>query len=452
MDRPIVYPASIPQDTDLLKTNQYAMTAMGMLAQAILGTSTVVDGLSCTPTTPASLSVNVSAGSIYSLQNLEASAYGSLPADTAHQIVKQGIILDTTNFACAAPATSGQSVVYLIQAQYQDADGGSTLLPYYNPSNPSVPYSGPANSGVSQNTLRQGKCFLNLKTGVAATTGTQVAPAPDAGYVGLWAITVANGQTTITSGNIAKASNAPFIGIKLPNVVNQAPVVGSVSGLKVARSTTTTLSMTASEAIVETAIGGATYKGTSLSLSLDIGTVGAGGMDTGSAAASTPLFVYLIYNPTTNAFALLATNSGTGNAVYPGANMPSGYTASAKISSMVVDGSSHIPLFAQRGGMVYILGAQVLTAGGATSLTAVSLNSATPPDTVSVGGWANCVSGTTPTIDIAGDANGVGKKRLTSAGNNETAFTDIPVLTSNNIYYLVSSGTFDLNISSYRLW
>ena len=64
---------------------------------------------------PASLSVNVGPGSIMSVGNIDAAAYSTLPADT-RSVVKQGLALDTTNFPLAAPATVGQSVVYLIEA------------------------------------------------------------------------------------------------------------------------------------------------------------------------------------------------------------------------------------------------------------------------------------------------------------------------------------------------
>lgn len=218
VDRVIVYPSAIPQDTDLLNTNKNVMVAFGYLMQAILGTSTFVDGLACTPTIPASMSVLVGGGSIYSLEQIDATAYGSLAADTSDQIVKQGIVIGDTTFNCPAPATAGQSVVYLVQASYQETDGGSTVLPYYNASNPSQPYSGPNNSGSANYTVRQGVCKLSLKTGVAAATGSQVTPTPDAGYVGLYAITVANGQVTITSSDIAQLSTAPFISPKLPAI------------------------------------------------------------------------------------------------------------------------------------------------------------------------------------------------------------------------------------------
>jgi hypothetical protein len=56
---------------------------------------------------------------------------------------------------------------------------------------------------------------------VAATTGTQVTPAPDVGFTALWAITVANSQSTVTSGNIAMVSGAPFITESLTQKISQ---------------------------------------------------------------------------------------------------------------------------------------------------------------------------------------------------------------------------------------
>lgn len=216
MDRQIVYQGQVPIETDVLLTNKNTMMALGFLMQAVLGTTLSVDGLACTPNTPAALNVLVGPGTIHSLQNVDGTAYGTLQADTTSQIVKQGLSLTTQTFATPAPATTGHSIVYLIQAAYQDVDAGAAVLPYYNASNPNVPWSGPNNTGVSQNTVRRGTCLLGVKAGVSATTGTQVTPAPDAGYVGLYAVTVANGQTTVTSGNIQKLGSAPFIEAKLP--------------------------------------------------------------------------------------------------------------------------------------------------------------------------------------------------------------------------------------------
>jgi hypothetical protein len=215
MDRQIVYTGAIPQDIDVLLTNKNTMTAIGMALQMILGTGTWVDGLNCTPTSPASLQVLVAQGSIVTFANMDGTAYGSIGSDTTHQIVKQGIVIGNTTFTITVPSTAGQSQKYLIQAEYQDQGTGSVVLPYYNASNPAVAYNGPANSGTSQNTIRKGACVLNLKAGTAATTGTEVTPTPDAGFTGLWVIDVANGATTIVSGNITRYPGAPFIDQKL---------------------------------------------------------------------------------------------------------------------------------------------------------------------------------------------------------------------------------------------
>lgn len=211
MNRQIVYPGAIPLETDLLNTNKYTMIALAKLASAIMGSSTYVRGLACTPTSPASMVVNVAAGEIYSLANIDGTAYSSLAADTTHSILKQGYVLDAQSFTLTAPSTSGYSINYLIQVTYADTDGGSTVLPYYNASNPSTAWGGPNNSGTSQYTVRQGLCTVSLKAGVAATTGTQKTPSPDTGYTGLYVITVDQGATTVTAANIAVYANAPFI-------------------------------------------------------------------------------------------------------------------------------------------------------------------------------------------------------------------------------------------------
>lgn len=187
------------------------MIAIAKLASSVMGSNTYLNGLACTASSPASMIINIAPGEIYSLQNIDSTAYSSLPADTAHSILKQGILLSSTSFTLAAPSTSGQSINYLIQAAFQEIDSGATVLPYYNASNPSQAYSGPNNSGIAQNTIRSGVCSISVKTGVSATTGSQVTPSPDAGYVGAYVVTVNQGQTTITSASISFASNAPFL-------------------------------------------------------------------------------------------------------------------------------------------------------------------------------------------------------------------------------------------------
>lgn len=211
MDRQIVYPGAIPLETDLLNTNKNMMIGLSKLAAAIMGTSTMLNGLAVTPTGPASLQVYVAPGEIYRLQNIDGTAYSSLAADTTHSILKQGVMLDQATLSCPAPVTSGYSINYLIQVAYQDTDANAVVLPYYNASNPSQAYAGPANAGTAQNTVRKGALVVSAKAGVAATTGTQTTPAADSGYTGIYVVTVAYGQTQITAPNINAVSGAPFI-------------------------------------------------------------------------------------------------------------------------------------------------------------------------------------------------------------------------------------------------
>lgn len=215
-------------EVDLLNTNKFAMMGLAKLAAAMFGTTTVANGLACVPTVPATLTVNVNPGEIYSLVNVDGTAYSSVSADTTHQVMKQGILMDALNLSCPAPATAGQSINYLIQAIYQDSDTDLTALPYYNSANPTQAWSGPGNSGTAQATTRKGVITLSAKAGVSATTGSQVTPAADSGYTGLWVVTVANGQTQITAGNISQATNAPILPADLLHAIQQSSLTVAV--------------------------------------------------------------------------------------------------------------------------------------------------------------------------------------------------------------------------------
>jgi hypothetical protein len=209
LDRQIVYSGQVPQTTDLLNTNRQTMIALAKLCADLFGTSTVISGLGCVPTTPASMSVTVNPGQIYQLANVDGTPYSALPQDAAHSLLKQGILMDAQSFVLSAPATSGYSQNYLIQAAYLESDVNNVVLPYYNSANPSQAFNGPGGSGNAQPTTRAGQVSLQLVAGTAAATGTQTTPAVTAGYVGLAVVTVANGQSTITNASIVPYPNAP---------------------------------------------------------------------------------------------------------------------------------------------------------------------------------------------------------------------------------------------------
>ncbi|MHC8295312.1 hypothetical protein [Pseudomonas sp. LB3P58] len=211
MDRQIVYPGQILPETSLLQMAKDAMIGVAKLSAAMLGTSTTANGFAVTPTGPASLQVVCAPGEIYSLTSIDALAFSTLPADTTHSIMKQGILLDGVTLNCPAPGTTGQSINYLVQATYQDSDSAPVLLPYYNSANPALPYTGMGNNGLTQNTNRKGIAVVAVKAGASAVTGSQVTPAPDAGFIGLYVVTVAFGQTTITGASISQYSGAPLL-------------------------------------------------------------------------------------------------------------------------------------------------------------------------------------------------------------------------------------------------
>ena len=215
MDRQIVYPGSIPLDTDILSTQRNAMIAIGYLAQATLGSTTLVDGLACLPTTPASLTVSVGPGSITTLSVVDAMPFGSLGQDLTDPLLKMGINTTAATFTLTAPTTSGQSINYLIQASLAEADGDPVVLPYYNAANPSQPFYGPGNNGAGQNTQRTQRVQFQLKPSAPANAGSQVTPAVDGGWTGLYVITINYGQSQIGPQNIVTLPGAPFINFKL---------------------------------------------------------------------------------------------------------------------------------------------------------------------------------------------------------------------------------------------
>jgi hypothetical protein len=208
MDRATAYPNEETTEIDVLNTNKFAMIGLGKLALAIIGTGPVLHGLPCTP--GAGLTVQVAAGQIYLVEQTDATAYSSLGVDT-HTLVKQGLLLDPVSLNCPAPTTAGQAINYLVQIGYQDADTGPVVLPFYNASNPTVPYTGPGGNGAPVATVRSAQCLVAVKAGTAAAAGSQTTPAVDAGFVAAYVVTVPTGATSVASGNIVAAANAPFL-------------------------------------------------------------------------------------------------------------------------------------------------------------------------------------------------------------------------------------------------
>jgi hypothetical protein len=374
MDRPIVYSGQIPLSSDLLNSSKNAMIGLSKLAAAILGTGTLVNGLACTPTAPASLSVNVAAGEIYQMAAMDATAYGGLAADVTHTLLKQGISLDTTTLALTAPATVGQSINYLIQATYEDIDSNLVVLPFYNSANPLQALNGQGGNGQSLPTMRKGQCVIGLKAGASANTGTQATPAPDAGYVGLWVVTVAYGQTTITAPNIVAYANAPFVNSSL---LTLSPVFG-VSPLVPNPGTSDNSLKAAPTALVQALIASLATPGSIITYAGS--TVPAGYLAVPTTATNISRATYA------NLFAAIGTAFGAGDGVttFGLPYCPTGYTFVQGTIGLLTVGAviSHTHTYSYAP-------AQVSAAGGGTPNSGGNYNL----NTGATGGSANLAAG-----------------------------------------------------------
>lgn len=93
-----------------------------------------------------------------------------------------------------------------------------------------------------------------------------------------------------------------------------------------------TVTITADEIILESALGGAPYKFANVTGTINISTTGLNGIDTGVLPANGFCAVYWIYNPTTGVLGLLGKTAAGGaktTEVYTGGSAPSGFTISS---------------------------------------------------------------------------------------------------------------------------
>jgi len=221
MNRIIVKPGQIPLDVDPLQTERFAHVGLGRFMASVMGVnSVVVDGLAVTQTSPASMQVLVSAGCILVKAAVDATDYGSLTADT-RQIMRLGELANDTLITLAAPGVFGQSINYLIQVTFSEADDTPLVRSYYNAANPAAPLSGPAGAGTTDYTVRRASAVVQAKAGASAATGSQTTPTADAGYYPLAIVSVAYGATTITSPSISSPGvypQTPYLLSTLPDV------------------------------------------------------------------------------------------------------------------------------------------------------------------------------------------------------------------------------------------
>lgn len=178
---------------------------------------------------------------------------------------------------------------------------------------------------------------------------------------------------------------------------------------------------------------------------LNVGTTGAGGMDTGAAPASAWVAIYAIYNPTSGLTSLLG-HAITGAAVametYAYGSMPSGYIYSALIGVWPTNASSQLIAAAQIGRKLYLNGATLYNAAptNTTTPTALSVASLVPANAKRIAGSVNMTYTTPPTAGIytqisASATAFYGVCTIGGGGVGQIAGTyDVPIVTAQTIY------------------
>lgn len=246
------------------------------------------------------------------------------------------------------------------------------------------------------------------------------------------------------------------------------PVAGAFKKLAISvPSTAATLTATAEEIVVGVGLTGARYKFTSLSKSLNLATTGVGGIDTGTATANGFVGIYVIYNPSaaissTNP-ALLATMEAAAvlPTIYGGANMPSGYTASALISVAPISATiGQFSPFFQLDHAVDYLGVGVLT--GSTAIVTGQARGSTsiPYSAKFVSGFNQIASSavaavsqslwSTPAANIGGQFNTANM----AAGTSQAIPFRVAISVPQNIYQTTSGSsgtpTFTISVKGYE--
>jgi hypothetical protein len=249
-----------------------------------------------------------------------------------------------------------------------------------------------------------------------------------------------------------------------PGMTQASGIVGSVRNAKMnVASASATASWTADEVVLESALAGLRYCVANANASINLGTTGAGGMDTGTAPLSGFVAIYGIYNPSTTTLSLLAANatSAAAPSVYAGGHMPSGYTASALLAVWPTNTSRQFVIGSLRDRRLTIDSVNVLTTNSASgTYIGFPLSSAAPLNAISVGGWMsiNNTTNSAMSLNIAADVSGMGQQAVSGFVNSNNALSNnfsMDLLTPQNLYFnaVSQSGTPAINvyISSYTI-
>ena len=303
-----------------------------------------------------------------------------------------------------SPDSAALQVLNALKEIFQAKDSGLTSLAALVGGANKLPYYTAADVFAQTDLTSIGRDILGKTSAALVLQYLAGAPLASPVFTGTPAAPTAGYQT-----NTTQLATTAFVHAASSGVIGDSR--NAAISLATASASAT---FTADEVVVGTALGGAVWRMSNISKTINLATTGAGGMDTGSAPASGWVAIYLIYNPTTNTSALLAQNatSVVAPTVYGGANMPSGYTASALVSVWRTTAASILLNGYQRGRKFCIPRVDVLnTSSNPGGYTPIPLSAAVPLNAISASGYVFCNSGSGSgfaAFSVGSDANGLG--------------------------------------------
>ncbi|NHX00823.1 phage tail protein [Pseudomonas koreensis] len=272
----------------------------------------------------------------------------------------------------------------------------------------------------------------------------------------MWCIKAWNAP--INQGSIDIASLATEVKLSRLNGAE----VGAMRNLRVSLPVAASVATVTADQLIVEQPGVAQYKLANLNLSLDLTTVGAGGMDTGIAPASGSVGIYVIYNPELKVAKLLGVNAtvSTVPEIYAGTNMPAGYSASALVSVWQTGANRLMNTGIQHQRSISIAQTIVLENGMSMSPTPISLASVVPKNSKTVGGYIHYIgSADFPgggSLGLSPDVTEVGMKACGIGGivglGVLSPFSELVMTTPQTIYYRLYSSVSranDVHISQY---
>lgn len=328
-------------------------------------------------------------------------------------------------------------------------------------------------------------------------SGVVVRQTPVATGTVAWADTKAAGDVNITTGdhdyhdqNLADAitncmakdgqnaatANLNMGGFKLTNGAAGTAAADFVTFIQLTRGSTpvgtttnaamsiaaasATATFTADVVIVGAALTGNTTRRPNYSQTLNLGTVGAGGMDTGSPPISGYVAIYAIWNSSTSADSILASDitSATAPAVYSQGHLPAGYDNSALLSVWPTNGAGNLVAGNQINRTIKTAARTAIsTSTQQASLTTLSISGSVPKNAKFTSG--NVLISSTASADILAQLASNSTTGLSSFNTVTTKlnvpFKDLMLSTPQSLSYVatVSTGTmnFIVNIYDYTI-